>query len=229
MATPDTNASHGSGGTGGSRGPQALAWFATLPGVLTALAALVTAIGGAFFGGTQVAAPQPTVTVTVTAPARHAPAGTQGGGSNPQPALATSAPVGVTDLSALTPVQDNSQAGVTTGSQQIGTTTYANSVRFTCAYTYSNVVYDVAGYRFLDATIGVPSDATNAAGTGANVTFLKDGTTAQLGSGVSVALDQPQHVHVNLHGASQVEIACAVSGSSGFLDIVLGNATVGPH
>ncbi|MFE3878209.1 hypothetical protein ACFXPX_27910 [Kitasatospora sp. NPDC059146] len=41
-------------------------FFTTLPGIITAAAALVTAIGGAFYGGTQAATPSPTVTVTQT-------------------------------------------------------------------------------------------------------------------------------------------------------------------
>jgi hypothetical protein len=203
-----------------------------LPGVLTALATLITAIGGAFLGGTQVVgtASQPTVTVTVTpsVPAARG-SGNSGSGSQSQ-ANSASAPGGTTDLSALTPVQNNTGDPLITGAQQIGTATYANSVRFTCPSFAVGVVYEVAGYKILNATIGVPSNAQNGAGTSANITFLKDAMSAQLAPGVNVALDQPQRVHVNLHGASQLEISCTASGPSAAstVDVALGDATVSP-
>jgi hypothetical protein len=56
---------------GSKRGESAFkAFIGTLPGLLTGVAALITAIAGAFYGGTQLAGRpqvQPTVFVTVTA------------------------------------------------------------------------------------------------------------------------------------------------------------------
>jgi hypothetical protein len=80
---------------------------------------------------------------------------------------------------------------------------------FTCD-TYgnqANFVYDVAGYKFLTTVLGIPSDATNAAGNAMTVTFFKDGAT-QFGQAITISLDHPQSVHLNLEGASQLEMAC---------------------
>lgn len=69
-----TGATARSGKTGEGGGSERekgflLGFLGTLPGLITAVAALITAIGGAFFGGTQLgghARAQPTVYVTVT-------------------------------------------------------------------------------------------------------------------------------------------------------------------
>jgi hypothetical protein len=117
--------------------------------------------------------------------------------------------------------------GVTFDTEQIGTKTYLDSVRFECLRSDfdDTVAYDVAGYKTLSAVIGVPSDASDAAGRSATIKFLKDGTTTQLGSEASLALDRPQTVNIDLQGASQVVINCA--GDAQF-DIVLGSATLLP-
>ena len=215
--------------------PGLLDFLKTVPGILTAVATLITAIAGAsFYGGTQLSsgAPQPTVTVTVTAPARtvteSAAATHQGfqGQTTPEGSDPSSA-AGNIYLSSLTPLQDNEPGTVIKGPQQIGMTPYPDTVRLTCyAGIPSSVVYDVAGYKTLRATLGVPSDATNASGNSAAVQFLKDGTSTQLTSGITVALDQPQVITVPLKGASQLGISC--SGSNGNIDIALANATLNP-
>lgn len=211
-------------GTGADGRRSIAEFFGTLPGILTALATLITAIGGAFFGGTQVTAhtaTQPTATVTVTIPAQ---AGTMTASGTPSQPGGNSLPTGTTYLAALTPVA--SSMDPTTGAQKIGTTTYPDSIRITCGYTgHDSLVYEVAGYKTLNATIGVPSNATNAAGKTAHITFLKDGTTTQLAPGVTTALGQPQTVHVNLQGASQLAIGCATSELWN-IDIALGSATL---
>ena len=81
--------------------------FSTLPGLLTAIAALITAIATAFYGGTQVSAqPMPTPTVTVTqlapaptitvtrtiAPPRGDPAASSGGIQTPTTASVSASP-----------------------------------------------------------------------------------------------------------------------------------------
>jgi hypothetical protein len=79
---------------------------------------------------------------------------------------------------------------------------------------------------------GIPSSASNAAGNSMTVTFFTDGSSTQLGSPVTVSLDHPQSVHLNLDGSSQLEIACAAisqtSHSAVSMDGALGNATIGP-
>ncbi|HEY6480052.1 MAG TPA: hypothetical protein VIZ00_08485, partial [Streptosporangiaceae bacterium] len=73
------------------------------------------------------------------------------------------------------------------------------------------MVYDVADFAFLNATLGVPSNATNAAGNTMSITFFKDGSASQLGKTITVALDNPVPLHLNLDGASQLAIDCAAT------------------
>jgi hypothetical protein len=65
---------------------------------------------------------------------------------------------------------------VTDGAARIGKTSYLDSVRFTC-YTgvdsAASLVCDVAGFAFMNGTLGVPSNATNAAGDTMNITLLQ--------------------------------------------------------
>jgi hypothetical protein len=124
-------------------------------------------------------------------------------------------------------------SGPNPGPEQIGATIYQNSVGFTCySGGPSYIDYNEAGYKFLTALIGIPSGASNAAGNSMTITFFKDGSSTQLGSPVTVSLDHPQSVHLNLDGSSQVEIACAAisqtSHSPVSMDGALGNATIGP-
>ena len=219
--------------------PGALDFLTTVPGILTGLAALITAVGGAFYSGTQLSSgtPQPAATVTVTAPARTVTAAAvaahpSGSPSQPTPqASGTAQAVGTVYLATLTPLQDNEPwagGSASEGPQQIGSVTYADSVRFACGpQTFSSsLVYDVAGYATFKATIGVPSDATNASGNSTTVQFLKDGSSVQLIPSITTALDQPQAVTIPLMGASQLEISCTSSASAQTMDIVLGTATL---
>lgn len=197
-------------------------FFGTLPGILTALAALITAIGGAFLGGTQIAAhPQPAVTVTVRSGGGSLPAQPEASANSTSPETSgnsTSVPAGVIDLSSLTPLNYVGNA-VTAASEQFGTTTYPSSVDITCV---TSPVYDVAGYKEMDVTVGEPDDASGAAGESVSVQFLKDGTS-QLGS-ATVSLDHPVSLHVVLQEASQLKITCNGPGSM----VTLGDATLVP-
>lgn len=94
-----------------------------------------------------------------------------------------------------------------------------------CAYSKDDVIYNVAGYNVFKAYVGVPSNSTDAAGTTATISFLKDGTQTRLIPDFTVALDQPKRIRVNLDGSSQLEIDCTASQPSG-IDIVFGNATL---
>jgi hypothetical protein len=156
-------------------------------------------------------------------------------GAAPSTVGATGGGVGaqVADLSALTAVQSSNISGPNPGPEQIGATIYQNSVGFTCySGGPSYIDYNVAGYKFLNALIGIPSGASNAAGNSMTITFFKDGSSTQLGSPVTVSLDHPQSVHLNLDGSSQLEISCAAisqtSHSPVSMDGALGNATIGP-
>jgi hypothetical protein len=250
-ASAQDTRSDGSGKEGGSDRKQhldlLLNFLGTLPGILTAAAALITAIGAAFLGGTQLTSrpqAQPTVFVTVTATASAGPADVSSSGAAPaqSPSAAgspasTQAPPSGTDLSSLTPVQ-NSVNNFTTGTEEIGTTNYSDGIRFTCSdpnsgvdINYNSLVYVVAGSKTLNATFGVPDDASNAAGNSATIKFYKDGTSTELGQPITIALDSPQRVSLNLQGSSQLEIYCAAANPDGSddgddIDVAIGGATL---
>jgi len=140
------------------------------------------------------------------------------------------------DLSALSPVSQTNVYNQSTGPEQIGATTYEDSVRFTCdsssGAASGNLVYDVAGYKFLTALIGIPSNASNGAGNAMTITFYRDGSATQLAAPITVSLDHPQPVHLDLQGSSQLEISCSGTNTTGQqatqMDVALGNATIGP-
>jgi hypothetical protein len=139
-----------------------------------------------------------------------------------------------TNLFTQNPVQAN-DATVTNGAAQIGNTAYPDSVRFTCetgVYSATSLVYDVAGFAFLNATLGVPSNAANAAGNTMSITFFKDGSTDQLGKTITTSLDNPVPLHLNLDGTSQLAIDCAATHSATDapvpMDIAFGNAVLAP-
>jgi hypothetical protein len=228
--------------------PRGLFWV-----VLTQLIAACVAIAGLVVLKPFKAAPSALATIPPT-PAGSSPASSasaspspSGGGSSagaasgspsagPSPSSTATVPPATsgTNLFNLTAVQNIGAYNLVNGSEQIGTTTYPDSVRFTCAsgenVAHTYLVYDVAGFSFLNATIGVPSDATNAAGNTMGITFFKDGTTQQLGKTITIALDQPGQVHLNLDGASQLEIGCAATSTANQqavqMDVALGNAVL---
>lgn len=228
--------------------PRGLFWV-----VLTLLIVACVAIAGLVVLKPFKAAPSSAVATIPPTPASSSPASSassspspSGAGSagaasgspsaGPSPSSTATAPPATsgTNLFNLTAVQNIGAYNLVNGSEQIGTVTYPDSVRFSCstgdsvAHTY--LVYDVAGFSFLNATMGVPSDSTNAAGNTMAVTFFKDGTTQQLGKTISIALDQPAQVHLNLDGASQLEIGCAATSSASQqpvqMDVALGNAVL---
>jgi len=90
----------------------------------------------------------------------------------------------------------------------------------------------VAGYRTLTATIGVPSYAANAPGSSATIKFFKDGSSTQLGATLTVALDNPARVTLNLQGSSRLEIYCIAANQDGSngddINVAIGNAKLSP-
>lgn len=239
---PDTK-HDGSGNDGASDRKRGLVlgFLGTLPGLITAVAGLITAIGGAFLGGTQLAGhsqaqAQPTVFVTVTAGASVASQGTDPSGSAPASSVSTPATVSGTDLSSLTPVQSSVDGFTTNGPQQIGTTTYPDAIRFSCSAAnsdgYNTLVYDVAGDKTLNATFGIPDNASNAAGNSATIKFYKDGGSTELGQPVTIALNSPQRVSLPLQGSAQLEISCVAANQIGTngddIDVAIGDATLSP-
>jgi hypothetical protein len=206
--------------------------------LLAAVTALATQLGGHSSTPPAAAATTP-VSQETSAPAPTAPETTASDTQATTDPTATSASTenpsvppstaGTEYLSSIQPLH-TSGVSVTTGSEQIGTTTYPYSARISCCSTYPprNITYNVAGFEFLDATIGVPNDATNAAGNTMAVTFFKDGST-QLGTPVNIALGHPQQVHLDLQGAQQLVIQFSATTDATHqlanMDIVFGNAT----
>lgn len=118
--------------------------------------------------------------------------------------------------------------------QRIGATYYPHAIRFSCSAPthggHYSVTYNVAGFAALTATIGIPSNATNAVGNSAIIQFFKDGGPTQLGQALTVSLGNPQTITLPLDNSSQLEIHCdaaKVTGTSGYdIDVVIGTATL---
>lgn len=222
-------------GDGPHRQSKFVAFFSSLTGILTAATGFIVAIG-AFVGGTQVVAASPPVTRTVTVPGPTVTVTVPVGATDPGAPSATGSPseqpstTGSSFLSDLKTVDSSNVQGFVVGPIQMGPKSYQNSVRFTCNGA-GFVAYNVAGQKTLDLTIGVPNDATNAVGNVTRITFTKVGTTTQLAPVVVDTASQTQQTHVDLQGASQVEIACLATNSGGGqvqMDVGLGNAQVAP-
>ncbi|MEY9965145.1 hypothetical protein ABIA33_003187 [Streptacidiphilus sp. MAP12-16] len=208
-------------------------------GIIAVAGSILTSFGlGAAVGHvatTATPAPAPTVTVVRTVPAAppsNGPAATPSPTATDQPTSAPN-PTAATSLSLLKPLQNNNAGNIVIGPVQIGTTPFPQSVRFNCTGGYNSyVVYNVAGFAFLDATVGVPNDATNAAGNTATIGFLKNGSTTQLSPPIADVIGQPQKIHLNLQGSAQLEITCNATSNANHnavsMDIALGDATLTP-
>jgi hypothetical protein len=192
-------------------------WITAISRLTVALAA-AGFLGGYVTGSNGSAAPQPTITVTQTA--LRGSSGSSGSpGDKP-----TAASGGKTYLTQLSPLQAGA-FGVTDGPVQIGSDTYRNSISFACgegAAETQSVVYDVAGFHYLNATVGIPNDSPDTTGTAANVIFHKTGTSTPIGPPISSTPGNAQAVHINLHGAAQLTISCAGAGTT----IALGDAAL---
>jgi hypothetical protein len=193
-------------------------------GIIVVAASILATFGvGAVVGHVTASSPAPAIKPVTAAPTAT---GAGDASASPQPSSEPST-AGIAYLTAITPIVNNTGgSGLMTGPVQIGTTTYERSVQFSCYSGLSDVVYNVAGFKFLNATVGVPNNAAGAAGNAATIVFLKNGSTTQLGPPISDTLGQQQQVHLNLQGAEQLEIQC--STSSGEMNVALGNATFGP-
>jgi len=194
------------------------------PAWITAIAALIVALTGAGFFAGRVTAGATNTVVAPVLPSKASsapPTATQ----REQPSGAASSG-GITYLTQLTPLQTND--GFTVEPVQMGTTTYQQSIRFTCQTAVTSVVYNVTGFTFLDATVGVPNNATNAAGYTANISFFKNGSATQLSLPITDVVGKLQKVHLNLEGAVQLQITCTTEadGSDTFMDVALGNPSL---
>ena len=141
----------------------------------------------------------------------------------------------VADLSELAPVQEFNVSKVSAGPVRIGTTTYTDSVRFTCDSgghdSAGDLDYAVAGYGSMSAMLGVPSDDADAAGDTMTVSFFNNGAGPQTSNPIVVSPGHPQFVRLRFSGSSQLEISCSAvsaTGSARYMELALGNATIGP-
>ncbi len=180
----------------------------------------------------RVTAPHPAKRVTAPRPV-----------ATPRPTWTTIAADGggpgspVANLSELTPVQEFNVSKVSSGPARIGTTTYTDSVRFTCDSgghdSSGDLDYVVTGYGSMSAVLGVPSDDTSAAGDAMTVSFFNNGAGPQTSDPVVVSLGHPQQIHLRFSGSSQLEISCsavhATTQSARYMELALGNATIGPR
>jgi hypothetical protein len=180
----------------------------------------------------RVTAPRPAKRVAAPRPA-----------ATPRPTWTTIAADGggpgspVANLSELTPVQEFNVSKVSSGPVRIGTTTYTDSVRFTCDSgghdSSGDLDYVVTGYGSMSAVLGVPSDDTSATGDAMTVSFFNNGAGPQTSDPVVVSLGHPQSIHLRFADSSQLEISCsavhATTQSARYMELALGNATIGPR
>jgi hypothetical protein len=233
---------HADAGTGRSR--TFLHFWATVPGVLTGLAALLTAVG-AFLGifvhqqarvindktrelNEAKAAPTPTVTVTVTetpTPQADTQNNLDTGGFD-----STDAPVsGIRYLADLDAVQSDAWI-VEPGDKTISNRQYSHSLLLGCAGAPGvYAIYDVHGSTSLTARVGIADDATNASGVIAAVTFTnEDGV--KLGKSVTVSVGHSQPVNLPTSGVVQLKVTCVsrdkVTGDERDVELTLGDAAV---
>jgi hypothetical protein len=106
-------------------------------------------------------------------------------------------------------VEDSEDATVNSGPVNFNNKTYENSLSVTCPQGGTDLAYDVDGASFLNATIGIPDNAQNAAGVTTTVTFFKNGPSTQLAAPINVSVGKPQVIHLDLNGASQLDFTCA--------------------
>lgn len=198
-------------------------------GIITVIISILAIFGaGAYVGHVTTASPVPTPTPTHiinTAPTSPATSAAGSTSASLQPSTVPS-PTGVAYLSLAQPIEVTFINGDTPGPAIMGTTTYQRSVEVSCGPSTGMVVYNVAGYNFVSATVGVPNNSSGATGNSATIAFLKNGSSTELGTPITVTLGQPQQVHLNLQGAEQLEITCMTPSSA--MEVAFGNATIGP-
>jgi len=214
-------------GSGNGDGRPKSGWSRLLeigPIWITAISSLIVALTAAGFlvghatASSGTAAPQPSITVAKTVPTSSTSAVSPTSGN---PSASSS---GTIYLTQLNPLQSGAY-GVTDGPVQIGTGTYVDSISFPCgeaAAETQTAVYDVAGYRYLTATVGIPNNDPDGTNSAANVVFYKDGSSTTLGPPVSSTVGSGQPVHVDLQGAAQLTISCSGAATT----IALGDAAL---
>jgi len=204
--------------------------------VIVAIIGAIATVAAAYIGNrggfTAILPGSPVKTVTVTKEAVASPevsdqptqsASTGGGGGT--------AGFPNTYLSTLTPVENSTSESITPGPVTMSNETFQNSLSTLCLAeppgARAVVAYDISGASFLNTTIGIPDDAPNTVGDTITITFFKNGLSEQLAAPINVSVGQPQAIHLNLEGATQLDFTCtAVNATQGTVssDFALGDA-----
>ncbi len=194
-------------------------WLKSFSGIMSSLAALVTALATIFaaYQTTRVhaqsktiaqqqqqlhnlkASPAPTVTVTAPGSDQGSPGGTTGGATQAQNGY----------LSALQPTVSFGEPNP--GPQTMSSKAYPNSVTFSCDGTVNgdrpDVAYDIAGSHTFTAVVGIPDNTQNVTGVAETVTIANQ-SGRQLARPFVVALGNPARVQLNVSNVTQLEVTC---------------------
>jgi hypothetical protein len=220
-------------------------FLGTVPGLITAVVAVLVAVGGGYEAVTHVqgssASPAPrgahTAAPTATAePTDTAePADPPSDGPTPTDSPtggATAAPYGTYFLSDTQPVSQDNYGGTTeaTISHQL----YPHTVQIGCVsgrYTNDSAEWTVGDATKFAATVGIADDASSASEAAGDLSFT-DQDKRQLGGAVTVSLGHPQQVSFAVPaGTVRLRVHCAsrdLSGAQGSRSfyVALGNAAL---
>jgi hypothetical protein len=221
-------------------------FWGSLPGLLGAIAALITAVAtlaALFVHQTQVledrtealeqatSQPTPTVTVTSTVTATPSSLPTVGTGSAPTAGATPGSPLpfGGRYLADLEPV--GKSAAADTGQAVLSNQAYPKSVLMSCSSGGTYMIYNTSGMSRLTAQLGVADNAVAASGGIADIAVY-DQDDRKIGETVSVSLAHPQPVDLSIGGVVQAKITCAardrVTDRGRAFYVTLGDAALVP-
>jgi hypothetical protein len=212
-----------------------------IPRWVELLVLAATAVGG-FFGGQVVVVnkdsgddakpPAATVTVTATATVTATPSETtlSGGESptdDPGDPSGSPAPGRRTFLADLGVVSGGGEADASPATL-LGRS-YPKAVRLNCDETGKSAVYNVSGYKTLQASVGIASDSYNAIGSVGSVS-VTSASGNQIGRPVETRSSSVTKLSVDISGQDQVQITCVMTktGSEGksYFTTALGDAVL---
>ena len=222
-APEDADESAGGGNAGARRHRGLWRFWSSLPALLGAIAALITAVAtlaALFVHQNQVleqrtealeqatSEPIPTVTVTSTVTAAPSSLPTIPTGSDATAATApgSSLPFGSRYLADLDPVGSSAASDI--GPAVLSNQAYPKSVLMYCSPGGTYMIYNTSGMSRLTAQLGVADNARSASGGIADIAVY-DQDDRQIGETASVSLAHPQRVDLGVGGVVQAKITCA--------------------
>ncbi|MEU0817102.1 hypothetical protein [Streptomyces mirabilis] len=215
-----------------------------IPRWVELLVLAATAVGG-FFGGQVVvinkdsggdakpsAEATVTATVTATSTVTASPSDTTLSGGEP-PTDDPSAPSGSPAPGRRTFLAD---LGVVDGGGEANASpatllghSYPKAVRLNCDANGQSAVYNVSGYKTLQASVGIASDSYNAIGSVGSVS-VTSASGNQIGHPVETRSSSVAKLSVDISGQDQVKITCVMTktGSEGksYFTTALGDAVL---